>query len=138
MSRINRKLFAAIEAKTGLSKQQVYKRIQQIAQDEYLPRPLAAIKLGAEVGLAINKYATAEELGQLRQTGGPVAPPSASAGGPPNLPPTNSRPGKKAARKSGKPTKNQVFVVHGRDLIAKKAVFDFLRALGITPIEWSQ
>ncbi len=138
MAKINPKLFAAIEAKTRLSKQQVYKRIQQIAQDDYLSRPLAAIKLGAEVGLAINKYASDAELGQLRQTGGPVAPPTA-VGNVASVPVFAApKGGKKAGRKFGKPTKNQVFVVHGRDNVAKTAVFDFLRALGITPMEWSQ
>ena len=31
-----------------------------------------------------------------------------------------------------------VFVVHGRNTIIRKAVFDFLRSVGIKPIEWSQ
>jgi predicted nucleotide-binding protein len=31
-----------------------------------------------------------------------------------------------------------VFVVHGRDLTARDALFEFLRAIGLRPIEWSQ
>ncbi|MBX3387733.1 MAG: nucleotide-binding protein [Phycisphaeraceae bacterium] len=138
MAKIDPKLFAAIESKTGLSKPQVYKRIQQITQSDYLPRHLAAIKLGAEVGIAINKYAKPEELGQLRQTGSPVAPPQAGNGVPAAPKAANAKGGKVATRKAVKATKNQVFVVHGRDGIAKAAVFDFLRAVGVTPIEWSQ
>lgn len=137
MATINPKLFAAIEAKTKLSKQQVYRRIQQIATDEYLPRPLAAIKLGADVGLAINKYASAEELGQLRQAGSPVAPPNGGSASTPApskaTPKRNGKPGKKA----GKKPPNQVFVVHGRDRLAKDAMFAFLRAVGVKPIEWN-
>lgn len=32
----------------------------------------------------------------------------------------------------------RVFVVHGRNDAARKAMFDFLRALGLQPIEWLQ
>jgi len=32
----------------------------------------------------------------------------------------------------------KVFVVHGRNLLARDAMFQFLRAIGLKPIEWSQ
>lgn len=32
----------------------------------------------------------------------------------------------------------RVFVIHGRDIEARDAVFDFLRALGLTPLEWER
>ena len=32
----------------------------------------------------------------------------------------------------------QVFVVHGRNEIARKALFDFLRSIDLDPLEWSQ
>lgn len=32
----------------------------------------------------------------------------------------------------------KVFVVHGRNETLRKAMFDFLRALGLEPLEWSQ
>lgn len=32
----------------------------------------------------------------------------------------------------------KVFVIHGRNELARKALFEFLRALGLDPIEWSQ
>jgi predicted nucleotide-binding protein len=32
----------------------------------------------------------------------------------------------------------KVFVVHGRNEAARKAIFEFLRAVGLNPIEWSQ
>ena len=31
-----------------------------------------------------------------------------------------------------------IFVVHGRDELARAAMFDFLRSLGLIPIEWSE
>src|SRR5687768_13952160 len=100
MARINPKLFAAIKSKTGLSEQHVYKRIAQVAKDDYLPRPLAAIKLGADVGVTINRYATSEELSQLRQAGTPVAPPDGRAAAAPAAAPTPKARAK--AAKAGK------------------------------------
>jgi predicted nucleotide-binding protein len=38
----------------------------------------------------------------------------------------------------GKPDPKQVFVIHGRNEPARKALFDFLRSIGLSPIEWSQ
>ena len=32
----------------------------------------------------------------------------------------------------------EVFVVHGRNELARKAMFDFLRAIGLHPLEWSE
>lgn len=32
----------------------------------------------------------------------------------------------------------KIFVVHGRNEIARRAMFDFLRSLGLDPIEWNQ
>lgn len=34
--------------------------------------------------------------------------------------------------------KRKVFVIHGRSIRARSAMFDFLRALGLRPIEWSK
>lgn len=133
MATINPKLLAAIIAKTGLSRAQVYARIQQTASTEYLPRHLAAIKVGAESGVTINRYATADELTQLRSAGSPVAPPPALSAPSGN----NKRKPKKSSTKPKRSTPNAVFVVHGRDQNARTAMFTFLRAVGVKPIEWT-
>jgi predicted nucleotide-binding protein len=36
------------------------------------------------------------------------------------------------------PRNRSVFVVHGRDLTARDGLFEFLRAIGLRPLEWSQ
>ena len=36
------------------------------------------------------------------------------------------------------PNKSRVFVVHGRNEAMRRALFDFLRAIGLKPIEWSE
>jgi predicted nucleotide-binding protein len=46
----------------------------------------------------------------------------------------------KAASPTPSPTPDprKVFVVHGRNAVARKAMFEFLRAIGLNPLEWSQ
>lgn len=38
----------------------------------------------------------------------------------------------------GSPDPRKVFVIHGRNEPARKGLFEFLRSIGLTPIEWSQ
>ncbi len=137
MANINPRLLAAIKDKTGLSAAQTYARIKQTASNEYLPRHLAAIKVGAEVGVTINKYAKQDELAQLRQAGSPVAPPATAAATVPVKGKSLAKAKFKIARRVGRAATNSVFVVHGRDHVVRNATFDFLRAVGIKPIEWN-
>lgn len=137
MAKINSRLLAAIMDRTGLSSAQTYARIKQTASTEYLPRQLAAIKVGAEAGITINKYATAEELAQLRQAGSPVAPPASTPDTLPVMGKGRSKAKSTTSNRAAKATPNSVFVVHGRDRVAKLATFDLLRALGVKPIEWT-
>jgi hypothetical protein len=120
MAKINAELLAAIIKKTGLSQGQVYARIKQTASAELLPRHLAAIRVGADTGLTINKYASSDELSQLRSAGSPVAPPSTV---PQPLPGRTGAAGakKRPTKSPGRSTPNAVFVVHGRDSAAKKS-----------------
>jgi len=136
MANINPELLAAIIKRTGLSRAQVYARIKQTASSEFLPRNLAAIRVGADVGLTINRYANSDELSQLRSTGSPVTPPTVS---PQRTSIGGSASGirKKAAKATVRQTPNAVFVVHGRDAAAKNAMFAFLRSIDIKPIEWT-
>jgi len=39
---------------------------------------------------------------------------------------------------SGHADPRKVFVIHGRNELARRATFEFLRSLGLQPIEWSQ
>ncbi len=48
--------------------------------------------------------------------------------------PSSDRPSSEAAG----PDRRKVFVIHGRNTEARKALFAFLRAIGLHPIEWSQ
>lgn len=135
MAKINQKLLRAIRDRTGLSQAQVYARINQKASAEYLPRHLAAIRVGSEAGVTINKYSTSEELAELRTAGVPVAPPAASLS-PVGASALKGARGKRVTAKR-RAMPNSVFVVHGRDGKARSSMFDFLRAVGVKPIEWT-
>ena len=40
-------------------------------------------------------------------------------------------------KESQEPNKSRVFVIHGRNKAMRRALFDFLRAIDLKPIEWS-
>lgn len=134
MARINSALLNAIQRKTGLSQSQVYARIQKMAADELLPRDLAAIKVAAEAGVNINRYATPNQLAQLRSAGSPVTPPAGTIS---TAPISRIEKKRSTTKPTGRRTDNAVFVVHGRDNEARNAMFAFLRSIGVTPIEWT-
>lgn len=135
MARINPALLDAIAKKTKLKSAQVYARIQKMAAEQFLPRNLAAIRVAAEAGVNINRYATHDELAQLRSAD-PAIPQSVRT----KVGPAIAHEGEKKPKKDRRGlnrTPNAVFVVHGRDNDARQAMFTFLRSIGVTPIEWT-
>ncbi len=140
MARINRQLLERLKTKLGLGRSRVYALIDAKVRNAHLPRPLAAIVVAAEHGVNISKFASAEELFTIRQSAISAAP------APVILQPNGaftkavSRRTEKAKRASN-PQKRRgktVFVVYGRDLTARDAVFSFLRTLNLRPLEWTQ
>jgi predicted nucleotide-binding protein len=90
---------------------------------------IAALGVAQEEGVAIGRFATADQLQALREARGSHP---AIAGQPAQL----GRSKKNAIRKVRPPSKN-VFVVHGRNDAIRRAMFDFLRAIGLNPLDWS-
>ena len=128
--------------KLGVSQRRVYDLIQAKANQTHLPRPVAAIALASERGLNVSRFSTDEDLAQIRQSARVTAPRSVVLG---DAPVSRGNPSKArtkmAGRKRPAPQKRRgttVFVVHGRDSEARKAVFEFLRAVGLRPLEWGQ
>lgn len=143
MARINPKLLAALQKKLKTGPRNIYHLIEQKTADTFLPRHLAAVALAGEHGVNISKYASPEDLAAIRGAG--------SSGGTKtnqtDSPVTVSLPPQKAVRanrkkKSGTSSASarrrgtSVFVVHGRNDALRQAVFRFLRAIGLQPIEW--
>ena len=145
MAKINQQLLERIETKLGVGRRRVYGLIDAKVRESHLPRDLAAIALASERGINISRFATPEQLAEIRQTAASTAPRPVVAPAPA---PTRARAKKSTKKKttarrsrsgSAQPRRGtSVFVVHGRDADARRELFAFLRALGLAPIEWNQ
>jgi predicted nucleotide-binding protein len=127
------KLLELLMKRLGLSKPRVYALIAETASDNHLSRLLAVFLLASKNKINIQRFATSEQLAELRgvQRHHPVVPSSA--------PTKHDPPPRFAKPKPIKTTKNNsIFVVHGRDTKLNEDIFGFLRAIGINPKEWSQ
>jgi len=117
----------------GITPKAVYPHITRIANETMLDRHLAALVLAGRRGINLAKYSTADERAEIR---------GALRGSPDPEPERERRPMEPArrlvkAKKPARKTKGKsVFVVHGRDEALRKSMFDFLRALGLNPLEW--
>ena len=131
MARINAQLLERLRNRTGLSRSRVYALIDQKVRTARLPPHLAAIAVAADHGVNISRFASSEDLAAMRSAAVSAAP------APVVVPPATRRP---RAAKSKQPRRRgtTVFVVHGRDLAARDAVFAFLRSLALRPLEWNQ
>jgi predicted nucleotide-binding protein len=133
MPRINPDLIKALQKRLGVGQARVYELIKQISGTNRVERHLGALLLASDAGLSFQKYATAQDLRDLRGQSdhAHVAMPIASV--------TAERPTSRKASRTKNPPKvkdNSVFVVHGRDEELRKDFFAFLRALGLKPMEW--
>lgn len=142
MPKINQALLGRLADKLRVTKAQVFARIQHVQNQTFLDRHIAALKLAADAGINIHKYSTPEERNQLRGAAN-----TASGMGQPSSPMVRVDDSAPAVRRTAKGKKrlktakskdNTVFVVHGRNEPLRKSMFDFLRALGLNPREWSQ
>ncbi|MCK6428480.1 MAG: nucleotide-binding protein [Burkholderiaceae bacterium] len=139
MARINKQLLERLQTKLGLSQSRVYGLIDAKVRSAHLPRNLAAIAVAAERGVSISKFATADELAAIRQSAINAVPapvvlqPEAVARGT-----TTNRGRAKRSARAQQRRGTTVFVVHGRDLAARDAVFAFVRSIGLRPLEWTQ
>lgn len=137
MAAINPKLLERLKTKLGVGQSYIYRLIDQKVRETHLPRELAAIALASDRGLNVSRYASAEQLKEIRSSRAPaIAPVTVPVTV--STRPENARSVKRAPKKSERRPSNSVFVVHGRNLKARDEVFTFLRALGLSPIEWTQ
>ena len=131
MPRINASLIERLERVLGVGKNRVYRLIAQKVAETHLPRHLAAIVLASEKAISIARYATADDLAEIRQSGGPR---TFSQRGSEHV--TSVITKKNKIRKPNNQDRKTVFVVHGRNEHLRKSLFNFLRALGLSPLEW--
>jgi predicted nucleotide-binding protein len=131
MATINPRLIELLKKRMGVAERTVYAAIQRTAVANRVPRELGALLLAGEQGISYQRYATSEQMAELRGApihAAPVAAPAPS--------------GRSPASASRKPvvtiTNNSIFVVHGRDAQLNADMFAFLRAIDLNPLEWSQ
>jgi predicted nucleotide-binding protein len=126
-----------LQKRLGLSRPRVYELIAKRAGEKRLPHNLAAIDMAAEAGLNISKFASADELKELRSGADAIRPAQGLAA---PIQVTVPAAGRVSARRTGHTTRRgtSVFVVHGRNEKLRRSLFAFLRAVGLEPIEWRQ
>jgi predicted nucleotide-binding protein len=127
--------------KLSITMRSVNRRIKYKEDATLQPRHVAALMVAAEAGLSVKKYASAEELAELRAAqGGSQSPVHAaqSAAVPSQASPAPRRRAAVAApRQASRKKGRDVMVVHGRDEKMKDAIFAFLKALDLRPLEWT-
>jgi predicted nucleotide-binding protein len=131
MPKINQALLDRLATRIGVSKPRVYQLIQQISNKNRVRRHIGALLLAGDSGISTQKYATPEDHAELRGIPHHVPVNPSPAAAPPRAP---LRKGK--APKVPKTKENTVFVVHGRDLPLRDAIYEFLGALGLRVQEW--
>lgn len=138
MAPINPELLAKIQSKLNVTQNHAYKLIAEKVKATYLPRHLAAVALAGDLGININKaaYATDQERLQISAARTGVTPQSGGSGR--DASPRRTE-GVRAKSRPAAPTRksNSVMVVHGRNIPVRDALYEFLRALGLNPMEFS-
>jgi predicted nucleotide-binding protein len=138
LARIHPEILEKIQRKLAIGERQAYDLIARKVRLLHLPRHIAALAVAAENGLNISKkaYATDEDRGQLRSATVALPKPVSHGAGVVDTPPP---PRKASARKTARRSQpnRTVLVVHGRNGALRNAMFSFLRALSLEPIEWT-
>lgn len=136
---MNQELLQKLQTKLGVKPARVYSLIASKASKMALPRDLAIFLVASDYGVNYQKYATHSELDKVRAaiSGGSGISLMSAAHSSEQRTRRGSEPARKAARQS-KANDNSIFVVYGRDDGLRKSMFQFLRALGLSPIEWNK
>ncbi len=128
MPRINQNLLQRLGKHLGVSRARVYQLIDDEHRQTMLSKDLAALSLAAKVGISPGRYASAEELRELRSVAKTFTPPSVVA-------PQSSKKSKKTSAPK-RPKQSTAWVVHGRDLKARDAVTNILKSLGLRVLDF--
>jgi predicted nucleotide-binding protein len=131
---INQALLPRLADKLGDSTARVYGLIQEISAKNRLPRHLGALLLAGDNRISIQKYATAQDLQDLR--GVPHHVPVSANAVPDAGPPTRVATRRSRSGRTPKTKENTVFVVHGRDNKLRDSMYELLGALGLKALEW--
>ena len=110
MATIDPRLIDLLKKRMGAASRTVYAAIQRTAAANRVPRELGALLLAGENGISYQRYATPNQMAELR--GVPI-----HAAPDPAPPPSGKRSPRRSSRKPVVTiTNNSIFVVHGRDV----------------------
>jgi len=139
--KIDQTLLERLSKKLEVGRPRVYKLIDAKVRETHLPRHLAAVALASERGINISKYASADDLAVIRSIAKAYsAPPVGFSSTVPTegKQKTSKKKARRAVSTQPKERGNTVFVVHGRNEKARKALFSLLRAFKLQPMEWTE
>ena len=132
-TRIDPRLLRKLTDRLSVSRPRIYQLIGSTARQLMLDNRLAAIALAGANGINVNRFATAADLAEIRGSNrAPIATGAPVRGVGRRTLRTRSKP------KSNLQQKNTVWVVHGRNTQLRDSLFAFLRAIGLTPLEFSR
>jgi predicted nucleotide-binding protein len=150
-------LILRLRTALGVSRSEIYRRIEQIVNTFHIERRLAALLLAGQQGVNTTRYATSEDRTALRDAmravgspGFPATEPGSVIAGSFNdagrtpVPPRSARTRQHPARAGGAQGQRganattKVWLVHGRNTYAANELRKLLRALGLNPMEWNQ
>jgi predicted nucleotide-binding protein len=135
-TRIDPRLRQKLQERLGVSQPRLYQLIAATASQLMLDNRLAAIALARSHGVNVNRFASSADLAEIRGSYSAAVRPTA----PPGPTPTTVRKAltKLKKKKNRAKQKNAVWVVHGRNTQVRDSLFAFLRAIGLTPLEFSK
>lgn len=140
MARIDPKLLTKIISRLGVSKRRAYAIIEESVRRTNLPASVAAIVVARDAGISISRVASDEDWALIRgvESRQPsVLGSSSASAAAPVAAARPSRQGRARATRDKKAKGNKVWVVYGRNERIRKSLFDFLRSIGLQPIEWN-
>jgi predicted nucleotide-binding protein len=131
----------ALNKKLTVGRRRINQLIAERENRHLISRRLAMLALARDSGINVGRYASDEEKATLRSLERNGRPEAAPAQAP--APATKAAVERTVAR--AKPTskakpvdRRKVVVVHGRDRAIRDALYEFLRAVGLDPIEWGK
>lgn len=139
MARIDSDLLSKLKKKLDVGNSRVYSLIDKTARAHTQPKNIAALLLARDVGVNFLKFASPTDLATMQGIkNNPEAQTKAAM-------PANAGAGAQLIRKrragttkASKKKADSVFVVHGRDTVARQELSTFLRSLHVDVIEWSK
>lgn len=134
---IDSRLLDRLEEKLGVTRRQVYNRIDERSRSLLISPEQAAISLALENRVNVRGIATEDDMLAIRTATIAKAPTAAPATR--EVPERGKKPTapRRTPPKRIKPRRT-VFVINGRDDKLRKSMFDFLKALKLEPVEFSR